>query len=195
MPILTPESPGRPSRTCARRGAWQWIRAHLVRSFRHSVGFEHGRAKDGFHPLRHLRRQRRAARPYETQRFGARRPLVALPDPGKQKLVHSGYRGVPSGAIVPHRPPKRERIEARRNDHRTAGVESRQRRGHQSMHVKQRHHGERNIGRTKVIGGGDVLHRSRQVAMLQRHALGPAGATARVQDQRDVIRSRRGSLR
>ena len=54
-----------------------WIGRHLVRGFRHAVGFEHRYAEHALHLAHHFRRERRAAGADESQAIGPGRPFVS----------------------------------------------------------------------------------------------------------------------
>ena len=97
------------------------------------------------------------------------------------------HRRIPRRAVVPRDAPERERTEFSGHDDRAAGRQRRQRRRHEAVHVKQRHHAQRHIVRRQRVAACDVARRDGEVGVLERHALGPAGAAARVQDERDVI--------
>jgi hypothetical protein len=61
--------------------------------------------------------------------------------------------------------------------------------------MEERHHTERHVIRRKLVVRNNILHRSRNISMEDRHAFGPPGASARVKNKGDVIgRWRRGSF-
>ena len=88
--------------------------------------------------------------------------------------------------------------ERRRHYGRAAGVQGRQRRAEQPMHVKQRHHDQAGILGRQAVSLGDVADRRHQVGVRQRDPLGPAGRAAGVQEQGHILgpwRTRRGAGR
>ena len=157
----------------------------------HAIRFEHRCAKRGFEIAHHLRRKRRAARSNETQSLGA----CGLPGcdvvTRQQKLVQGRHGRPPGDAASPGDTPERQRIEPRGHDHRPAGRQRGEQRCHEAMNVKQRHHAQRDILWTESVGACDVARRDGQVGVGERNALGPPGAAARVQDERDILDGRR----
>ena len=84
--------------------------------------------------------------------------------------------------------PEPSRREAARSDHGTTGGERGERRGDETVDVEERH---RHVGHVRIgqrivaghrAGGGD------EIALEERHLLGPARRAARVQQDRDVLR-------
>ncbi len=175
----------------ARRGR-QWVRGHLVRGFRHAVRLEHRRSKRSLEIVHDLRWQRRAARADEAQLFRPGRLRAALLASGQQELMDRRYRRVPGGPVLARDAPERQRVELLRHDDGAAGSECGERRGHQAMHVEQRHHAHRDVVFGERIAARYVTRRDRQIGVRQRHALGAARAAARVQNQRRVVGRWRG---
>ena len=110
--------------------------------------------------------------------------------------MHRGHGGKPGHAVVAHGPPEPEWIELRRDDDRASRGEGRERRCHETMDVEQRHGAQRHIVRLQVVGPHDVADRNRKIGVLERHALGPSRAAARMENQGDIVRggSRSGAL-
>ncbi len=171
-------------------GRRQRVGSHLMRRFGHAVRLEHRRSEGRLEIVHHLRRQRRAAGSNEPQLFRAGRLARFWIRPRKQQLVKRRHGGVPRGADVLCGAPERQRIELARNDDGAASRQRRQRGRNEAMHVKQRHHAERHVVAGQRIAARDVLRRDREVRVRQRHALRPAGAAARVQDEGNIIDGR-----
>ncbi len=101
--------------------------------------------------------------------------------------MHGRHRGVPGRAVLGCGRPEGHRVEARRDDHRAARDEGRHRRGHQPVDVEKRHDAHRRVFGRQAIRARDVLGRERQVALPQRHELGPARRPTRVQHEGYVV--------
>ena len=63
---------------------------------------------------------------------------------------------VPGRAVVARDAPERQRAELRRHDDGAAGGKRRERRGHQAVHVKQRHDAQRHVVGPERVGARDV---------------------------------------
>ena len=185
MLILT-SVPG-PTDPGSRFARGQRVGRHLVRRLGHAVGLEHRRAECRLEIVHDLRRQRRAARPDEPELGGAGGRRRARLDARQQQLMDGRHRRVPGRAEFLGGGPERQRVELARHDDRAARRQGGQRRGDQAVHVKQRHHAQRDVARAESVAARDVAGRDRQVGVRQRHALGPAGAAARMQNQRDIV--------
>src|SRR5436190_23378797 len=59
------------------------------------------------------------------------------------------------------------------------------------MHMKQRHHAERNVAGRQLISVRDVSGGSQKIGMSQRHAFGSTGGAAGMEDKRDVFVGRK----
>src|SRR5258706_11981430 len=97
--------------------AWrQGIAGHLMRSFRHAIGFDQRHAESLLDLLDDLRRQRRRRRPHETQR-AVLDDVEILRGSRNYRLVHRRYGGVPGRPDFRHPAKKFERVESRRAGH------------------------------------------------------------------------------
>ena len=105
----------------------------------------------------------------------------------EQKLMDGRYGRIPRHAVVAHHAPERERIEFRRNHDGAAGEQRRDCGSYKAVHMKQRHGAERNVVRREVVCSNDVVSRRCEVLVAQWHALWPAGATAGVEDERNIV--------
>ena len=157
----------------------------------HAVGLQHRSAEAFLQLVKHRRRQGRAARADEAQ--AAARGVV-LVGPAQENLMDRRHRGVPGDAVLRRDLPERAGGELRGNHHGPAGVQRGQRRADQAVDVKERHDDQAAVARRELIGGRDVGDRRHQVAVRERHAFGPAGGAAGVQEQGDVVRRRRRSV-
>ena len=167
------------------RAGRQRVGRHLVRCLGHRVRLEHGR----------LKRLLKCAECGCTERRGAGTHKAQIrqgvgPWRVQQDLVDRRHRRVPVGAMVHELVPERARAKPRRQHDAAAGKQRGEQAAEQAVHVEERHHNERLIGRTQLVRLLDVVHRRRQVPVRQRHRLGPAGGAGRVQHQRRVLRVR-----
>ena len=167
--------------------AWrQWVRRHLVRGLRHTVGLDHRHAEGRLHMLHGGRGEGRAARADEAQAPRIRGGAPA-PGPGQQRLKHRGHSGEPRGLILVYEGPEAHRVEAGRCDHGASRTESREGRRHQPVYVEQWHYAEGYVPVGEVVGLDDVLDGCGEVPVRQRHTLGAAGSPAGMQHERHVV--------
>jgi hypothetical protein len=170
------------------RGGRQRVGGDLVTGLGHPVGLQHRGVQAALDLGHQLGRQRGAARAGEAQRPGTGGPLVA--GAGQHHPVDGRDRRVPGRPLLAHHRPEAERVERRGHHHGAAGGQRRQRRRQQPVHVEQRHRAQRDVLRAELVGRRDVGDRGHQVAVAQRHPLGPPGGAAGVQHERDVAAAR-----
>ena len=186
-PVGTPTEPAHAPR---RR---QRVDGHLVARLGHAVGLQHRHAEVRLDPRHQLRARARSCR--SARSAAARRRRPAALDPLEQHLVERRAGGEPGDAGA-RRAAARTRCGAKRarHDHAcrppTSGAK---RRGDEAVHVEERHRAVRHVVGAEAVVRGDRPRGGHQVAVEQRHLLGPAGGAARVQEQRDVVRLRPGS--
>ena len=165
----------------------QRIRGNLMRRLSHSVRFKHGRAKDMLESLHRVERKRCAGRTNKAKVLRALGPVVT--GARNEKTMHRWNGRIPCRPVIANGSPERQRIELLRNDDR-AREQCGQRRSQQSVDVEQGHHGKGDVIRRKFVSVCDVLGRHCKVSMSQRHAFRPAGGSARVKNQCDVVGAR-----
>jgi hypothetical protein len=169
----------------------QRIRRQLMRGFRHAVRLEDRGTECRFERTHYPRWQRRAAGTDETKLLAASRSSAGgICGARQQQLVDRRHGGKPRHAKVPGHAPERQRIEARGQNDRAAGQQRRQRRRHQSVDVKQRHHAHRHVAGPERIAPRDVGSGDGHVGVRKRDTLRPARTPAGVQHQRDILRRR-----
>ena len=151
----------------------------------HGVGFQNRSGESAFELAHGRRRQGRAARADESK---ARLLGSAITVGAKQQhLMNGRRRGIPGDSVSLDRRPKRLGAESTGKHQRRAGPQRRQSGADESVDVKQGHDHQANVVGTELIMAGDIADRRHQVAVSQRHALGPAGGSARVQEQGQVF--------
>src|ERR1700733_10453585 len=88
----------------------QGIRSHLMRRFRHAVGFDKRYSEHLFNVMDKPRRKWGAATSNETQRIRLR---WLLPRSRQEKLMHGWNTRIPSHFMFGHGAPESERVEFR----------------------------------------------------------------------------------
>mmetsp|Transcript_35722 Transcript_35722/g.111464 ORF Transcript_35722/g.111464 Transcript_35722/m.111464 type:complete len:328 (-) Transcript_35722:672-1655(-) len=118
----------------------QRVGGHLVGSLSHGIGLQHGGLEGVLQPLQNGRSERGAAAADEAQRYAL--VVLGLSGPREQDLVDGGHRRVPRGAVLLDVAPEdlRTELPALGQDDAAPSCQGGQQRGHQPVHVEERHH-------------------------------------------------------
>ena len=152
------------------------------RTFEHVVQlFEYGRRK----------RRRRGADQPQTQTLGSIRLALGAEQDG---LVHGRHAGIPADLFVARLVEEFQGVEpagaADRSALRHAGGENRD----QPVDMEQRHDVQAVVAVGQLEAGGDIACRCHDIALHQRHNLGPRCGAGCVKDERLVVGAGRSRI-
>ncbi len=194
VPVLVDDTkvhPGRPADRPVLQGPVlrQRLTGRLVRGLGHPVRGQQRRAERALQrPLRG-RVEGSTAAAHEPQGHDLRARVLAR-RPVQEDLVDGRDRGEPRGGHGPHVVPERVRREPSplRQQHASAAGQGGQECREQPVTVEERHHRDRRVVRSQLVGGADAPHGGGHVGVRQRDHLGPVGGARGEQDEGVVAR-------